>query len=46
MTSVYVLLNFSKQDGVDKKYEQAEMEADPNEEEMEDMRPDDERERH
>ena len=43
---VYVLLQFKKEDGVDSKEEQAELENDPDEEEIDDVNKDDERERH
>ena len=43
---VYVLLYFNKQNIFDRKEDQAEMETDPDEEDMEDVRLDNERERH
>ena len=43
---VYVMLQFKNDVGVDSKVEQADMEDDPDEEEMDDVNLDDERERH
>ena len=43
---VYFMLWFKKEVGVDIKDDQADMEDDPNEEEMDDVNLDDERERH
>ena len=43
---VFVLLNFHKEDGVGRKEEQVDVGPDPNEEEIEDVRLDDERGRH
>ena len=43
---VYVLLQFKKEDGVDSKQEQAELENDHDEEEMDDINIDNKRERH
>ena len=45
---VYVILHFNKEDGVDRKYKQVEVEVDPDpdEEDMGDVKLDDERERH
>ena len=43
---VYVLLHLKNEDGVDSKDEQAELENDPDEEEMDNVNIDDERERH
>ena len=43
---VYVLLQFKKEDKIDNKEEQTELENDPDEEEMDDVNIDDERERH
>ena len=44
--SVYVILYFKKEAGVDRKEEQADVEYYPDEENMEDVKLDDERERH
>ena len=43
---LYILLKFKKEDGVDRTEKQADMEADPYEEEMEDVRLNDKRQRH
>ena len=43
---VYVILNFSTEEGVDRKEEQADIGQDPDEEDMEDVKLDDEREYH
>ena len=43
---VYVMIQFKKEVGVDSKEEQADVEDDPGEEEMDDENLDDERERH
>ena len=43
---VFVLLNFNKEDSVDRKEDQGGMDPDPEEEDMEDVRIYDERERH
>ena len=43
---VYVLIEFKNEDVFDSKEEQAEVENDPDEEEMDDVNIDDERERH
>ena len=40
------MLQFKKEDGVDRKQEQVNIDPDPDEEEMEDMSPDDKIERH
>ena len=43
---VCVVQDFRKEDGADRKQEQADMNPDPDEEEMEDVIPDDKREHH
>ena len=43
---VFVLLNFNKEDGVDRKEDQVDVDLDPDEEKMQDVRLDDKKERH